>query len=36
MQKKHLTEEAVSNLKPPAEGQLDYYDTVQPGAWCSG
>jgi integrase len=27
--KKHLTEEGVSRLRPPAEGQVDYFDTVQ-------
>jgi integrase len=31
MPKKRLTEEGVAKLKPPAQGQLDYYDAVMPG-----
>lgn len=31
MPKKRLTEEGVAKLKPPASGQLDYFDAVMPG-----
>ena len=30
MPKKRLTEEGVAKLKPPAKGQLDFYDVVMP------
>src|SRR5947209_6841075 len=31
MPRKKLTEEAVAKLKPPATGQVDYYDAYMPG-----
>ena len=31
MPRKNLTEEGVAKLKPPAAGQIDYFDALVPG-----